>query len=162
MKKLLSLMLIFGTLTFALPKKEAHAGIGIFAGTAMVCLPLKCDRPNGFIRGAVNGAIFAAGGALIGAVATFLNPATGVKIIAYSVILDAENESNGLSEILAKKYTFINNQQVINELASAVKNQYELDKSQSIIRLSEAETMQILEPAELSEGELALVVADFN
>lgn len=163
MKKFLSLLLVFSTLTLTLPKKEANAGVLLFAASSIPSGHGPGDVLNDI--GAMIGAIFIGfAGSAVGGVVSIFNPSVGLKIIYGSIILNADGSINqqSLEQSFSEKYNFIDNQEVINGLAKSIKTKYQQNKANAYVTLSEEETRSILEPAMLSEGEIAQVVIDLN
>lgn len=163
MKKFLSLALVFATLTFALPKKEANAGVAIFVVGTPIGVILDNHEMAG-LEGILIGGLVAIPGAILGALITVIHPATGLKIIKYSLVLDAEGylPQAALENDLTHKYSFIDNQAVISDLAQTIKEKYELNKESNYVTLSETETRSILASANLNESEIAQVVKDLK
>lgn len=164
-KKFLVIPLIVATLGIITPAKKAQAGVVILFSTAS--LFNDAHKPIGYSIGGTLGAATMIGGVLYGLPLYEILPPFGLFMIVGSAVLDINGDlsKDALAAELAEKYNFIDNQAVIENLASKIKSEYELVKvvhKDAYIALNESETRLILEASNLSESEIEHVVNDLK
>lgn len=101
----------------------------------------------------------------------FLSVMAGVPVGIFKVYMFMALGANGqlsqtqLQQNLAEQYNFLDNQEIVVDLAAQIKHKYELVKDEhgtAIVSLSEADIRKTLEPAALSESEIQQVVRDLH
>lgn len=155
MKKLISSLLLGSLLMMTIPTPKANAGIIV----AESCNK-DCDILEAF-GDMLGGLMVIGGGSIIGGITAAFAPKVGLIIIASSIVLDADGSLNQdkLVEYLSKKYPFIDNQEVISDLALFLKQKsYQTD----YVSLSEDETRHALSSLDLSEEEILSVTSDLK
>jgi len=162
MKKLISSFMIAVTLFTAMPVKKADAGLAVLAvgvGVYAVCISgesslNRCENIYG------NSWFAAAGFFLTGLV---------LDIVTLGV-LDADGSlpKEKLEASLAARYSFINDNQAISDLADAIKTKAASQKpvdGKIEVKLSPAEVKSILEPTGLLETnpkDVAKLIKELN
>lgn len=138
MKNFLSIILTVLIIQLAIPIKKADASV-IIAGLTMTIIGSKIEfnasncqvgRPCGghnahkeYVGRVIlsTGATLAAGGIIIGLVAGILKPGQGLGPTALIITLDEQSKDHSILEKgLNDIFPFINNDQVISELASLI------------------------------------------
>lgn len=159
MKNLKSLFLgslVAATLMLA-PAKKAEAGV-IVGFTGMIVCSIDSSSPTGCTGVALGlGGGLAAGGIwLMVKTSNIWLEGTGTLI----VILDQENPAaDQLEQGFAAAYPFIDNEQVIKNLAVKISNKIPADLADKVnVTLTENETRTALEGADLSEAQIQQVV----
>lgn len=160
MKRFLCLSLIFSTLFFSLPKKNAHSGVIVGGVTSFATW--------------VNGEIFSPISLIpIGMMGT------GMLILKFAsstqagltwgfglVLLDAEKELNRsvLTKQLATHYPFINNEDITSELSEKIISRYDELKTLDLttVSLSENEVLEIIAPLDLTDVEVNTLIKDLK
>lgn len=164
-KKLLAVPLIVATLGLAVPAKKAEAGVVMTFSIAG--LFNRDHKDIGYAIGATIGSATTIGGLIYAIPMYQLVPGLGLILMGSAIVLDANGNlpKEAITAYLAEKYNFIDNQAVIENLASEIKTKYESVKQinpEAYIALTESETRSILEAANLSDGEIEQVVADLK
>lgn len=100
-----------------------------------------------------------------------LSVLAGVPVGIFKIYLlmalgvDGQLSQTQLQKNIAEHYNFLDNQEIVVDLATQIKKQYEIVKDKNgnaIVSLSEASIRKALEPAALSESEIEQVVRDLN
>lgn len=158
MKKLLSTLLIAVTLTVTLPKPEAKAGVIIGGGLCAIERNALCALDLLVITPAI-----AMGGIIVGTVvAVGMSTPLGYWIMGSGIVLDAESTQNGLAQGLSERFPFINDQEVVNELSTALAKNFKYEETRAVSTLDEKTVRNILSATDLSEDEIKMVVSDLN
>lgn len=177
MKKLITTFLLILTLiNVTAPKAEAGLGIiGVAAvGTGVSLIAANNGDDSASIIAIMfvsMGAIYGVGGGIIGSivggVVSIFNPGVGGQIIRTSIVLDADGSlpHSALVHGLSQKYSFVDNQATIEDLAKVINQKYvnqNNGEAMVIVRLSENEVQAIFESSGISDSELAMIINDLK
>lgn len=158
MNKFISTLLVIITLTLTLPKPEANAAVVVGGGLcaahrdALCALDILIIAPAIAMAGIIPGVV----------IAVSLSTPLGYWVMGAGMVLDAENAQNGLAQSLAEKFSFIDDQEVINELSSGLFNRFHQEKDLYLATLDEASVRRILLSTDLSEEQVMTVVKELN
>lgn len=155
MKKLLCGLLTFTMLTLAIPAKKAHAGFMILAATQEFVWKHKYETLDTVLVIALPVTMITTG---IFAVGIAGNPFNNATLIAGCITLgeDLPQKKNEMNSALTKRYPFLNNEEVVNNLSSKIISKYPQFKDQNgsaLVSLTEAEIAEATAPMELSDDE---------
>lgn len=148
--------------------QKAQAGLLLF-GTGLALD--DTSNPNGSsgpaLFGYISGVWLITAGTLVGGTITIFNPRLGIKIFLSSIVLDVDGSlaKEQLKIALNENYPFIDNDEVVTDLASAIKNKFSQNKNEenkAYVFLTKEETLRILAPADLSPELLSQVVYDLK
>lgn len=163
LKKFLSVFLLAATLQFALPAKNAQAGLlftagvgvsdGTTGGQLLLCFGLTMVAP------------LATG--IVLAVKKIGPRWVTIPLTAGLFFLDETGpfDPNSIEAGLQHRYTFIDNQLVLKQFASAIREKFQDANplaSKYYVSLNENEIRSILSPLDLSDDQLAHVVREFK
>lgn len=165
-KKLFSLIMVICSLTLMLPHQEAKAGFAI-VGTGAVIQVAQGDPPFCDLLILALGIDSVFLGGVVGGITMIFAPTIGKNILFASIILNADGSlsESQLAQSLAANYNFIDNQQVIAELAATIKNKFEMNRDSedsAYITLEHAETKEILSSSDLTEDQVMIVANDLK
>lgn len=155
--KLFSALLLSIVLSSALVPKKAEAGLIL----GMTGAGLEFESA-GAIVGLTGVAMIAT--AIVTVCLTFPGDTPG--FVPVLLVLDAEGSlaQNRLAASLAEKYPFINNQKVLENLASNINEKFKAENKNGIkeiyISLDPSETINLLNPADLTDNQVSQVVKD--
>lgn len=157
MKKLLGAMLAFTFFTFAIPAKKAEAGFMILGGVQEFVWDSKYEKLDTVLVFAlpitlITTSIFAVG--IAG------DPFNGFTLIAGAVCLDQklEGKRNEIVASLQNRYNFIDNIEVLGQLADKIIARYPTDKDSNgnaLIAFSQKEINEVAQSLDLSSAEVA-------
>ena len=157
MKKLLGALLTFTVLTVALPVKKAEAGFMITAATQEFVWKHKYETLDTVLVIALPVTMIATG---IFAVGIAGNPFNGATLVAGMICLDekVEGKRNEIAASLQNRYNFIDNAEVLNQLADKVIARYDSTKDENgnaMIPFSQNEINHVVEQLDLSSEQIA-------
>lgn len=165
MKRLIALMM--GTMMcLSITFKKAEAGV-VYTTTS--CIALEWNNAGGppvscIVFGLIPGAALTALGLVASGVTIFFNPRLAGKMALGSIVLDSQN-SSGQERVLSEKFPFIDNQNVIKELAASLRSEYDkynTNEKKLYVTLPAEKVKGILEQADLSSGEINQVVLELK
>lgn len=177
MKNAIASFLLFVTL-INITISKAEAGLGIISVAAVGTGVSLVASSNGndsasivAIAFVAMGVIYGVGGGIlgtiVGGVVSIFNPSVGGQIIHASIVLEADGSlpQSALVYEFSKKYSFVDNQETIKNLASVVNQKYMQQKMEQdlvVVRLTENEVNEIFESSELLDSELAIIINDLK
>lgn len=174
MKKFLaSLVLSVFLINVSTPKAEAGVGLlGVGTTLAVAGYVTSDDHSQNYsglwiVAGVIYGGGAAILGSAIGGLTAIFAPSLGVKIIYGSLFLDANGNlpKNELVHHLSQNYPFIDNQDVIEDLADSINQKYLIAKKGDenvIVRFNQAEVQDIFAATDLTDAQLALITSDLK
>ncbi len=157
LKKLVSALVCAFVLASVVPTKKAEAGMAIIA------VGIATNVQEGTPAANVYTGLFA--GALAGAVISqFL--IGGYVSLAFA-FLDAQGNlpADVLATELSKRYSFIDSQESVFDLANAIRAKYEATPhadGKAVVSMTGAEVREILAPVALTEAQLNQISADLE
>lgn len=157
MKKLIGAFLTFACLTVVLPVKKAEAGFMITAATQEFVWKHKYETLDTVLVIALPVTMITTG---IFAVGIAGNPFNGATIVAGMICLDkkVEGKRNEIAASLQNRYDYIDNAEVLNQLADKVIARYDSTKDEAgnaMIPFSQAEINNVVEQLDLSAEQIA-------
>lgn len=157
MKKLLGALLTFAFFSVAIPAKKAEAGFMITAATQEFVWKHKYETLDTVLVIALPVTMIVTG---IFAVGIAGDPFNGFTLIAGAVCLDGklEGKRNEIVAALQTRYDYIDNKEVLNQLADKVIARYSSEKDEkgnAMIAFSQSEISAVAEQLELSAEQVS-------
>lgn len=163
MRKLIALSLLL-TIGFSLPKKS-EAAVGVIPVAFAVAGSGESERGILGLGILTLGEMGALAGLVAGGVTAIFSPSLGGTICLYSLVLDKKSERPMFEENISHQFPFIENAEVVKDLANVLRVQYEENKGSdgtALISLSEDKVRDVLSPLDLSDEEIESVVLTYR
>ena len=172
MKKILSTLIISGCLFTFLNVKKAEAGLYLQSKTPMGTCHDHDEWGHHYEHpchvGSFEASAFALSGVAIIFYETLYGPKNTAAIVAgaFLIVLDENNANGSLANTLSERYPFIDNSEVLTNLADTILNKkLEITKDATalaLVTLPENEVRQVLSSVDLNESEINFIVNDLK